>query len=150
MHANVAVSLYRTVAWFHSSSENPQQLLFTQNPCFSGPGSRQPDSNGNPPSGPSGAVDWDGPLAAFTPQHPIDTPTPPAPTPFSELGGLSGIPKPAETTPAGSGVIAPQQIKAQSAVDATAAQRVAGLAKPALQLIDNALAAGRRGKQNKL
>lgn len=109
---------------------------------YAGPQSRQPDSNGIASSSAATAVDWDAPLAAFTPQHPTD----PSPTPFSELGGLSGIPKPAETVLASAAArVAPQQVKAQSAVDAAAAQRVAALAKPALRLIDNALAAGRRG-----
>lgn len=113
--------------------------------AYAGQTSRHPDSNGNA-SGAQGAVDWDAPLAAFAPQHPTD-PTPPTPTPFSELGGLSGVPKPAETNPnAGPAAVAPQQLKAQSAVDAAAAQRVAHLAKPALSVIDNALAAGRRGE----
>ena len=112
---------------------------------YAGPQSRQPDSNGVASSSAAAAVDWDAPLAAFTPQHPTD-PTPPSPTPFSELGGLSGIPKPAETASASAAApVAPQQVKAQSAVEAAAAQRVAALAKPALRLTDNALAAGRRG-----
>lgn len=63
--------------------------------------------------------------------------------PFSELGELSGVPNQPQTDPA----LLPSvsQLKAKSALGAFAAQRVAALAQPALQLVDNALAAGRRG-----
>lgn len=63
--------------------------------------------------------------------------------PFSELGELSGVPNQPQAGP-GPLPSAPQ-LKAKSAVGAFAAQRVAGLAQPALHLVDNALAAGRRG-----
>ena len=63
--------------------------------------------------------------------------------PFSELGELSGVPNQPKADPA----LLPSapQLKAKSALGAFAAQRVAGLAQPALNLGANALAAGRRG-----
>lgn len=120
---------------------------------FVGQIQRQPDSNGNAaPAVAPGAVDWEAPLAAFAPTQPSH-PKPSTVMPFSELGSLSGIPNPANAASAdasGSGgaaaTAAPQQVKAKSGVDAAAAQRVAALAKPALGLIDNSLAAGRRGE----
>lgn len=63
--------------------------------------------------------------------------------PFSELGELSGVPNQPQAGP-GPLPSAPQ-LKAKSALGAFAAQRVAGLAQPALHLVDSALAAGRRG-----
>ena len=63
--------------------------------------------------------------------------------PFSELGELSGVPNQPQAGPAP--LPSAPQLKAKSALGAFAAQRVAGLAQPALHLVENALAAGRRG-----
>ncbi len=63
--------------------------------------------------------------------------------PFSELGELTGVPNQAQ--PAPSSLPSVPQLKAKSALGAFAAQRVAGLASQALDLVQNALAAGRRG-----
>ena len=63
--------------------------------------------------------------------------------PFSELGELSGVPNHPQAGPAS--LPSAPQLKAKSALGAFAAQRVAGLAQPALHLVENALAAGRRG-----
>ena len=63
--------------------------------------------------------------------------------PFSELGELSGVPNQPQIDLAS--VPSVSQVKAKSALGAFAAQRVAGLAQPALHLVENALAAGRRG-----
>lgn len=63
--------------------------------------------------------------------------------PFSELGELSGVPNQPQAGPAS--LPSAPQLKAKSALGAFAAQRVAGLAQPALHLVENALAAGRRG-----
>lgn len=68
--------------------------------------------------------------------------------PFSELGELSGVPNQPQAGP-GPLPSAPQ-LKAKSALGAFAAQRVAGLAQPALHLVDHALAAGRRGAETAL
>ena len=64
--------------------------------------------------------------------------------PFSELGELSGVPHQAQQAPASLPSV--PQLKAKSALGAFAAQRVAGLAPQALDLVSNALAAGRRGQ----
>ena len=63
--------------------------------------------------------------------------------PFSELGELSGVPNQPQAGPAS--LPSAPQLKAKSALGAFAAQRVAGLAQPALHLVENALAAGRQG-----
>ena len=64
--------------------------------------------------------------------------------PFSELGELTGVPN--QIQPAPSPLPSVPQLKAKSAFGAHAAQRVAGLARQALDLVQNALAAGRRGR----
>lgn len=64
--------------------------------------------------------------------------------PFSELGDLSGVPNQPQLDPASLPSVS--QLKAKSALGAFAAQRVAGLAQSALHLVENALAAGRRGE----
>ena len=63
--------------------------------------------------------------------------------PFSELGELTGVPNQPQADFASLPSV--PQLKAKSALGTFAAQRVAGLAQPALNLVDNALAAGRRG-----
>lgn len=64
--------------------------------------------------------------------------------PFSELGELTGVPQQAQQAPLSLPSV--PQLKAKSALGAFAAQRVAGLASQALDLVTNALAAGRRGQ----
>lgn len=103
-------------------------------------GSRQPGAGIIPSTGGSG-VDWDAPLAAFAPLQ-ATTSSSAAAMSFSELGHLSGVLDQAQPDP--SSLPSAPQLKAKSAVGASAAQRVAGLAPQALELIENALAAGRR------
>ena len=65
--------------------------------------------------------------------------------PFAQLGELIGVPN--QTQPAPTSLPSVPQLKAKSALGAFAAQRVAGLAQKALDLVDIALAAGRRGQR---
>jgi hypothetical protein len=64
--------------------------------------------------------------------------------PLSELGQLTGVPQQAQQAPLSLPSV--PQLKAKSALGSFAAQRVAGLAPQTLDLVTNALAAGRRGQ----
>lgn len=117
-----------------------EDLFAGDAPVSRNTGKREAESSTVASMGGSG-VNWDAPLAAFAPLQPSGPSGAPA-MPFSELGELSGVPNQPQTDPA----LLPSvsQLKAKSALGAFAAQRVAALAQPALQLVDNALAAGRR------
>lgn len=117
-----------------------EDLFAGDTPVPASNGRKQAESNMAPAFGGS-AVDWDAPLAAFAPLQPSG-PSVASAMPFSELGELTGVPQHAQQAPLSLPSV--PQLKAKSALGAFAAQRVAGLAPQALDLVTNALAAGRR------